>query len=384
MILPGATLGVLGGGQLGRMFTVAALTMGYKVMVLDPDPNSPAGLIATEHLHADYHDPAAFERLATECAAITTEFENVPADVMRQLAQRCIVRPCGDAVAIAQDRAAEKTFLREHGLQTAPFAVVNSAADLEAAIAVTGLPALLKISRFGYDGKGQAKVGSLAEAQQAFADMGNNVCVLEKLLPLKQELSIVLARDAQGNTACYPASENSHSQGILDITIVPARVSDAVADLARDMAVRIANELDYCGVLAVEFFLLQDGSLVVNEMAPRPHNSGHYTLDACHTDQFEQQVRALCGLPLGDTRLLSPVVMVNLLGDVWGDSQPAWEAILRHPQIKLHLYGKLAAKPGRKMGHFNCVAPTQKEALQLALLARREIGISAPPHLLEV
>ncbi len=375
MILPGATLGVLGGGQLGRMFTVAALTMGYRVIVLDPDKHSPAGQIASEHLCADYRDAAALERMSRECAAVTTEFENVHADSLRLLARHTVVRPGGEAVAIVQDRAREKSFLRDNGFATAPFAIVNSADDLGAALAVTGFPALLKISRFGYDGKGQMKVNSLDEARAAFAAMGGEVCVLEGFLPLVSELSVVLARDHQGNTACYPAAENQHRNGILDVSMAPARVPQRIADQARDMAVAIAAKLHYCGVMAVEFFRLENDRIVVNEIAPRPHNSGHYTLDACLTSQFEQQVRALCGLPLGEPRLFSPVVMVNLLGDVWGDSQPDWEAILRHPNVKLHLYGKLAARPGRKMGHFNCVAPTLEAALATALQARADIGV---------
>lgn len=379
MILPGATLGVLGGGQLGRMFTIAALTMGYRVIVLDPDKNSPAGMIASEHICADYRDAAALERMSRECAAVTTEFENVHADSLRILARHTVVRPGGDAVAIVQDRAQEKSFLRDNGFATAPFALVNTAADLEAALKATGFPALLKISRFGYDGKGQMKVNSLDEAKTAYAAMGNEICVVEGFLPLVAELSVVLARDHAGKTACYPAAENQHRNGILDISMVPARVSQKIADQARDMAVGIAGKLNYCGVMAVEFFLLEGDRIVVNEIAPRPHNSGHYTLDACLTDQFEQQVRALCGLPLGEPRLFSPVVMVNLLGDVWGDSQPAWGALLKHPNIKLHLYGKQAARPGRKMGHFNCVAQTLEAGLATALAARAAIGVEGAP-----
>ncbi|MEJ5210432.1 MAG: 5-(carboxyamino)imidazole ribonucleotide synthase [Burkholderiales bacterium] len=379
MILPGATLGVLGGGQLGRMFTMAALTMGYRVLVLDPDPDSPAGQIATEHLRADYRDAAALERMGRECAAVTTEFENVHADSLRLLARHTVVRPSGDAVAIVQDRAREKTFLAEAGFPTAPFGLVPNAQALPEAAARTGFPALLKVSRFGYDGKGQARVESLDEARAAFAAMGNEPCVLEAFLPLAAELSVVLGRDAAGRTACYPVAENRHRNGILDISMAPARVSPAVAEQARAMAVAIAEKLDYCGVLAVEFFLLEGDRLVVNEIAPRPHNSGHYTLDACLTSQFQQQVRVLCGLPLGDTRLFSPVVMVNLLGDVWRDGPPDWSALLAHPDLKLHLYGKRQARPGRKMGHFNVVAPTLEAALATALAARAAIGVEGPP-----
>lgn len=375
MILPGATLGVLGGGQLGRMFTVAALTMGYRVMVLDPDPDSPAGMIASEHIRAGYADAGALERMGRECAAVTTEFENVHADSLRILAKHCVVRPGGDAVAIVQDRAQEKSFLRDNGFATAPFAIVRTEDDLSAALEVAGYPALLKISRFGYDGKGQVRVNCLEEARLAFVKMGREVCVAEKLLPLAAEISVVLGRGYAGDTQCYPPSENAHRNGILDVSIVPARVAPATAELAQAMAVGIANSLNYCGVMAVEFFLLEGETLVVNEIAPRPHNSGHFTLDACHTNQFEQQVRALCGLPLGDTRLFSPVVMVNLLGDVWGNSQPDWGKLLCQPRIKLHLYGKKEARSGRKMGHFNCVAPSLKEAVAMAMAARHAIGV---------
>lgn len=376
MILPPATLGVLGGGQLGRMFTAAALTMGYKVIVLDPDPDSPAGRIASEHLRAAYTDPAALARLGAVCAAVTIEFENIDADSLRALAQKCIVRPGGDAVAVLQDRGREKTFLRDHGFPTAPFAIARRSADLPAALEITGCPALLKISRLGYDGKGQVRVSSLEEARAAFIRLGGVSCVAERLLPLETELAVVLARDSGGTAICYPASENLHRNGILDLSIVPARVPAEIALQAQEIAAAIAGRLDYCGVLAVEFFLLAGNRLVVNEAAPRPHNSGHYTLDACLTDQFEQQVRMLCGLPPGDARLLSPVVMVNLLGDLWGDgagSRPAWEELLKYPQLKLHLYGKSSARPGRKMGHFNCAAPTSGQALALALEARQAL-----------
>lgn len=374
MILPDATLGVLGGGQLGRMFAIAARSMGYRVLVLDPDPASPAGLIADEHLQAPYDDPLALERLAARCAAVTTEFENVPAASMDFLAGRCVVRPSAQAVALTQDRIHEKTFLRAQGFPTAPFAVIREAGDIPAAGDAVGAPALLKISRFGYDGKGQVRVDDRADALAAFAGMGKEPCVLESLVPLKTELSVVVARGAEGEVAAYPVAENRHENGILDISVVPARVPDALARQAADMAVAVAQRLDYAGVMAVEFFVLDDGRLLVNEIAPRPHNSGHYTLDAALTSQFEQQVRALCGLPLGDPRLLTPVAMLNLLGDVWCGRSPRWERVLRHPQAKLHLYGKQEARPGRKMGHVNCLAATAEAALALAETVKRELA----------
>lgn len=366
MILPGATLGMLGGGQLGRMFTVAARTMGYRVMVLDPDPLSPAGQFADVHLCADYQDAQALAQMAQTCAAITTEFENVPADTLRNLAAHCPVKPRAEAVEIAQNRVAEKSWLRQHGFATAPFAVISSADDLVDACTTVGFPAVLKVSRFGYDGKGQARVADLAQAQAAFAGMGGEVCVLEKMLTLECELSVVLGRNESGESALYPVSENIHEAGILDISIVPARVTDALTTQARETALAIAQRLDYCGVMAVEFFVVNGGQLTVNEIAPRPHNSGHYTLDACLSSQFEMQVRTLCNLPLGATEQHTPAVMVNLLGDVWGDSQPNWAALLQYPQVKLHLYGKQSARPGRKMGHYTCVDRSLEAALALA------------------
>jgi 5-(carboxyamino)imidazole ribonucleotide synthase len=373
MILPGATLGMLGGGQLGRMFTIAARTMGYNVVVLDPDPDSPAGKLATDHVCADYRDPTALEYLARTCDAVSTEFENVPAATLEWLAQRCIVRPGARAVSITQDRIHEKTFLRDARFPTAPFALIREAADLEAGIARVGAPAVLKVSRFGYDGKGQARVANLEQARAAWESMKREPCVLERLVPLDVELSVVLARGVDGKLASYPVCENAHANGILDVTVVPARVGAALAAEAEDIAERIAGKLEYAGVMAVEFFV-SGRTLAVNEIAPRPHNSGHYTLDACVTTQFEQQVRALCGLPLGETRLLSPVVMVNLLGDLWTQGTPPWQQLLAHPGAKLHLYGKSEARPGRKMGHYNLLAPSVEEALAAALRIKRELA----------
>lgn len=373
-LLPGATLGVVGGGQLGRMFTLAARVMGYKVVVLDPDPGSPAGQVADIHLKADYRDAVALLRMGTLCDAVTTEFENVPAQSMERLARHCPVAPSAAALAVAQDRLAEKTRAREFGCITAPFANIESEADLDSAWAQVGASALLKTRRLGYDGKGQARVNSRAELADVFARLGRVPCLLEGFLPLEKEISVVLARNARDEIAFFPVAENQHRNGILDISIVPARVPEALADAARDMAAHLARGLDYVGVMAVEFFVLQDGRVVFNEMAPRPHNSGHYTLNACVTDQFQQQVRALCDLPLGDARLLSPVVMVNLLGDVWVP-EPRWDELLKHPGVQLHLYGKAEARPGRKMGHYNCLAPTVDEALALALETRASLGI---------
>ena len=364
-ILPGATLGILGGGQLGRMFTIAARTMGYRVMVLDPDAASPAGQMADTHLQADYADHEALKRLGEACAAVTTEFENVPAASLIELANHCRVSPGAAAVAIVQDRSHEKSWLAQNGFATAPFALVYSEGDLDAGMADVGAPALLKVARFGYDGKGQARVNTREEARAAFREFDGQPCVLEGFVKLECEVSVVLARSDAGECALFPVAENRHENGILDVSIVPARVPQSLAHQACEMARDVANKLGYVGVMAVEFFVA-DGRLMVNEIAPRPHNSGHYTLDACVTDQFEQQVRALCGLPLGATRLLSPVAMVNILGDRWQNGGPHWNTLLAHPNIKLHLYGKQTARPGRKMGHFNVLDADPDAALRLA------------------
>ncbi len=373
-ILPGATLGVLGGGQLGRMFTTAAQTMGYKVVVLDPDPASPAGMLADIHLKADYRDAAALLHMANLCAAVTTEFENFPATSLEMLAKHCVVAPSQAAVAVAHDRLLEKTRAQEFGSATAPFANIEDEGFLVHAWSTMEGPCLLKARRLGYDGKGQARVDSLDDLVTAFEHMGRVPCLLEGRLDLALEVSVVLARNPAGQIAFFPVAENRHRHGILDVSIVPARIPEGLAQEARDMAAHIAAGLDYVGVLAVEFFVLADGRIVFNEMAPRPHNSGHYTLDACACDQFQQQVRALCGLPLADPRQLSPVVMVNILGDIWRP-EPAWDKLLAHPGVHLHLYGKAEARPGRKMGHYNCLAPTIQEAVDLAEATRAELGI---------
>jgi 5-(carboxyamino)imidazole ribonucleotide synthase len=369
-ILPNAMLGILGGGQLGRMFTMSARSMGYRVTVLDPDPESPAGSLADVHLKAAYDDAQALAQLAETCAAVTTEFENVPADSMRYLAGRVRVSPSAECVAIAQDRIREKRYISGAGLQVAPFLVVETEADLQRDLSAH-LPGILKIARLGYDGKGQIRVSTPEETGRAFAQMGGKPCVLERLLDLETEISVIVTRIGPGQAQCFPVAENQHESGILDISIVPARVSEAIAARAREMVLSLAEALDYVGVLAVEFFVLKDGSLLINEMAPRPHNSGHYTLDATLVSQFDQQVRALCGLPPGDTRLLSPVIMVNLLGDIWRDDAPAWDKLLSEPNVHLHLYGKQSARIGRKMGHYNVLDADQAAALSQALRLKR-------------
>lgn len=378
MILPPATLGLLGGGQLGRFFVSAAHEMGYKVWVLDPDPHSPAGRIADRHLVAAYDDFMALDAMAGGCAAVTTEFENVPAGTLDYLAKFIAVHPAASAVAVCQNRIAEKTFLAEHGLPHGPFAAVTSEDDIRNADPAL-FPAVLKVARFGYDGKGQARVADRDEALHAFHQFKNEHCVLEKLLALDFEVSVVLARDEVGHMRCFPTVENRHRHGILDVTIAPARATAAQRDQAQAIAERIAEALGYVGTLGVEFFVCR-GELLVNEMAPRPHNSGHHTLDACVTSQYEQQVRALAGLPLGEPRQHSPAVMVNLLGELWFEAEryrePDWSRLYAVPGLRLHLYGKHHARHGRKMGHFTVTGDDPVQVLNNAMEARAAIGIT--------
>ena len=361
-----AMLGMLGGGQLGRFFVIAAHEMGYRVTVLDPDKESPAGKIADAHICAAFDDKAALKQLAKSCQAISTEFENVPADSLSLLATSTLVRPSAHSIAIAQHRVSEKNFLKNAGLPVAPYAVITVEADLPNDDSNI-YPAILKVARFGYDGKGQARVKNRQEAQAALAKFEHEECVLEKMMKLDYEVSVVLARDAQGNIATFPTSENSHLNGILDFTIVPARGSDATNHQAQKLAISVAEKLNYIGVIGVEFFVC-DGELLVNEMAPRPHNSGHFTIDDCVTNQFEQQVRVMVGLPLGSSRQHSPAVMVNLLG-----TSNATPAIRKMPTGSMHWYDKTENRPRRKMGHINFIGKNKKSLLKKALLERQGI-----------
>ena len=373
-ILPGNTLGMLGGGQLGRMFVTAARTMGYDVIVLDPDPGSPAGGLASEHLAKDYDDTGALDYLAQRCAVVTTEFENIPAVTLAYLAKSVPVHPSATALHIAQHRKQEKVFFREQGLATAEFVAIENDDDLEAARDFV-FPAILKTAMLGYDGKGQVVCESFDDLKPAFERIGRKPCVLEQRIDIACEVSVVLGRSFTGEVTCFPIAENHHANGILDMSIVPAVISQEHAAAAIDAATRIANGLDYRGVLAVEFFISSDDRVLVNEMAPRPHNSGHYTLDACETSQFEQQVRMVCGLPAGSCRLHTPVAMWNLLGDIWPKGGvPAWDKILEFEHAKLHLYGKAEARPGRKMGHVNCLGEALDDALGLLENVRRILG----------
>lgn len=382
-LLPGhATLGVLGGGQLGRMFVHAAQALGYRCVVLDPDESSPAGAVAHDHVRADYLDAQALEDLARRCDAITTEFENVPARALEQLARTRVVAPGAAAVAVCQDRAREKAHFDASGVPCAPYAVLRGTADL-AAVPDTLLPGILKTARLGYDGKGQRRVADRAQLTAAFDELDRVDCVLEQMLPLALELSVLVARGADGQVQTYPVQQNLHRDGILAVTEVPApQVDAAMQAQARQSAAAIAAGLGYVGVLCVEFFVLKDGRLVVNEMAPRPHNSGHYTMDACDVSQFEMQVRAMAGLPLREPRLHSPVVMLNLLGDLWFDADgreraPDWAGVLAIPGAELHLYGKTEARHGRKMGHLNVIGASADEARDNARRACALLGLPA-------
>ena len=387
---PPAWLGVMGGGQLGRMFAHAAQAMGYQVAVLEPADACPAGQVAQRLINVGYSDATGLDALAAQCLAVTTEFENVPAESLSRLAQSVFVAPDAHGVSVAQDRIAEKRFFvdcaEKSGVLPAPHKVIASEADI-AAIADELLPGILKTVRMGYDGKGQVRVKTRDDVRAAFAEMGQVTCLLEKMLPLAYEVSVLTARGHDGESVVYPIAENVHRDGILFTTTVPGpNVSAASAVTAQQAAQALVAELGYVGVLCIEFFVLTDGSLVVNEMAPRPHNSGHYTMDACLTSQFAQQVRAMARLPLGDVRQHSPAVMLNILGDVWfeGDStvegetarEPAWDQILALPGACLHLYGKDDPRRARKMGHLTLVAATLEQAQQQLIAACAILGIA--------
>lgn len=382
-IAPGSWLGLLGGGQLGRMFCMAAQSLGYKVCVLDPGRDSPAGAVADDHIAADYVDEGALAELGRRCRAATTEFENVPAAALTFLARHCSVSPDAASVAIAQDRIAEKRFVAACGLEVAPHAVIEREGDFDHVDAQL-FPAILKSARLGYDGKGQQRADTPAEARDAWSELGRVPCVLEKRLVLRQEVSVIACRTRSGATATFPLAENEHRGGILATSIIPARVDAQVAQRARDAALAIAERMNYVGVLCTEFFVLDGDALLVNEIAPRPHNSGHYTIDATVSSQFEQQVRVMANLPLGETTQTLPAVMLNVLGDLWFQDrggttaarEPDWPAVLAVAGAKLHLYGKSEARKGRKMGHVTCVAPTLTEASARADGVARVLGIT--------
>ena len=386
-ILPPAWLGILGGGQLGRMFIHEAQSLGYKVCVLDPDPLSPGGAVAEKHICADYGDEKALNEMANLCAAVSTEFENVPAKTLDYFQNKDIfVAPMGRCVSIAQDRILEKEFLQQcsvlSGIGPAPHHVIKTQSDL-ATVPTQLFPAILKTARMGYDGKGQVNVRDADELAVAWQGLGGNACVLEKRMPLAFEVSALIVRAHDGQVTAYPIAENIHRNGILHTSTVPSPSLVKHPDVSKKIigaSFEIAEKMAYVGVLCVEYFVLQDGSVVVNEIAPRPHNSGHYTMDACVTSQFEQQVRAMARLPLGDVTLMEPVAMLNILGDVWFDQdqarEPAWHHVLAHPSAKLHLYGKASPKLGRKMGHINCLGKGIQEAKDACAAVAHDLGIA--------
>jgi 5-(carboxyamino)imidazole ribonucleotide synthase len=358
-ILPPATIGILGGGQLGMYFVIAARDLGYHTIVLEPDPYCPASPHADAHIIAAYDDPEALERMAHDCDVITTEFENPPAHALNFLAERTTVRPSPQAIEIAQDRRLEKRFLNGHGFPTAPFAVVSDGVLPDGSNLT--FPAILKTARMGYDGKGQSHVETLHDLQHAWEELGGVPCVLEQLMPLNREISVVLARSIEGETATFAATENVHKNGILHMSTAP--YTGALSEQAERLAIDIASALEYVGVLGVEMFVVNN-SLLVNEIAPRPHNSGHWTLDASTTSQFEQQVRAVCGIDLGSTEMTEPAAaMINLLGDRWNDGDPQWDHMAPHAHSHLHLYGKNTPRPGRKMGHLTVTAHSVETAI---------------------
>jgi 5-(carboxyamino)imidazole ribonucleotide synthase len=372
VILPPAVLGLLGGGQLGRYFTLSARTMGYRVWVLDPDPDSPAGRLADRHLCAAFDDPDALRELAAHAAVVTCEFENIPASSAEWLAAHALLRPDPRALTIAQDRIEEKRFLEQAAVAIAPWLPIDDLDRVRHIPPDWVFPSILKTARLGYDGKGQVRLRTRADVSSGFQALGAVPCVLEQQVELEREISVVLARDPEGRSRAFPVSENIHRGGILHLSRVPARVDGEILAQAEAVAQHVAEHLDYCGVLAVEFFLTPNRELLVNEIAPRPHNSGHYTLDAVSVSQFEQQVRAICGLALAPADLTAPVAMVNLLGEFWPEdgSMPDFSEVLSQSRARLHLYGKPVPRPGRKMGHINVLgAPGEGEASQPARLA---------------
>jgi len=370
-VLPGSIIGVLGSGQLGRMFAIAARRMGYRVHTFSPDSDTPTGQVADYEIKASYGDLDAVREFARGVSVVTFEFENVPAETVQAASEFAPVRPGGDVLHTAQHRLREKTFLATHGFPVAPFKYASSVEELRGALAEVGCPAILKTAGFGYDGKGQSKIASPDEAEKAFAAMGGQEAVLEAFVDFDREVSVVAARGANGEFAHYGVIENEHQRHILDVSVAPARVAKEIATQAIEMTRNVLASLDTIGVMCVEFFLTRDGKLLINELAPRPHNSGHFTFDASVTSQFEQQLRAVCALPLGSTELLRPAAaMANLLGELWQGGEPDWFAACAFPEVKLHLYGKADARPGRKMGHLTALSADASEAVRIVLAAR--------------
>ncbi len=378
-ILPGATLGVFGGGQLGRMFALAAARLGYRVHVYSPSADCPASQVAPRQTIADYADLDAVVRFAQDVDVVTLEFENVPTVATDAAARYAPVRPASQVLHLTQDRLREKRFLESAGIPSTPFAPVTTDAELASAVNKLGAPAVLKTTAWGYDGKGQAKIDTPAAAATAWQSLNRQPAICEQWVDYQQELSVLVARSTTGEIAVYPPIANSHDNHILDVSICPWPALESRADEAREMAETIVTKLDAVGILCVEFFLTTEGRLLVNEIAPRPHNSGHLTIDACKCSQFEQQVRAICGLPLGSTELVIPAAMANLLGHLWQTGEPPWAAALIDPAVRLHLYGKAKAVAGRKMGHLTVLADTPQRAADRALAARNRLTGQSQP-----
>jgi 5-(carboxyamino)imidazole ribonucleotide synthase len=376
-VLPGATVGVLGSGQLGRMFAIAARRMGYRVHTFSPDADTPTGQVADLEVIAPYDDLDEVRRFAAGVSVVTFEFENVPAPTAQAAAEYAPVRPIGEVLHTTQHRIREKTFIANAGLPLTPFRTVLDSDDLARAVTDLGCPSILKTADFGYDGKGQVRVTSPEQAAAAWSSIGNVPAVLEALIAFDCEVSVVAARGFDGVYADWGVIENRHQNSILDISIAPASVTDSVKREAREITRAVLEALDVVGVLCVEFFVEPGGRLLINELAPRPHNSGHLTFDASVTSQFEQQLRAVCGLPLGSTELLRPAAMANLLGDIWQSQEPNWLAALAHRDVKLHLYGKLAPRSGRKMGHLTALATDSATALSLVQSARNSLKVQS-------
>ncbi|MCH2113875.1 MAG: 5-(carboxyamino)imidazole ribonucleotide synthase [Pirellulales bacterium] len=378
LILPGATLGILGSGQLGRMFAIAAAQMGYRIHVYSPDSDSPTSQVATAQTVADYADTAALERFSSAVDVVTLEFENVPAEAIATLRRRVPVRPSGSVQHIAQNRLREKKFLQQAGIACTPFAEVTTVGGLAKAVERIGLPAVLKTAESGYDGKGQVKITTRGEAAAAWVSLGEAPAILEAWIDYQCELSMLVARSPAGQVALHGPIANEHVNHILDVSMYPLPELQPIAAEARQIAETIAEQIDLHGICCIEFFLTTGGQLLVNEIAPRPHNSGHLTIDACGTSQFQQQVRAICNAPLGSGEAVSAAAMVNLLGDLWQQGEPAWHRVLADPRVRLHLYGKAEPRPGRKMGHLTVLGTTATEAAECALEARRLLTSATP------
>jgi 5-(carboxyamino)imidazole ribonucleotide synthase len=374
-VLPGHAIGVLGSGQLGRMFAIAARRMGYRVHTLSPDEDTPTGQVADVEINAAYEDLDAVRDFASAVSVVTFEFENVPAATASAAAEFAPVRPSGRILHITQHRLREKTFLSQAGLPVTQFRHIRSVQELSQAAAELGLPAILKTADFGYDGKGQFQVSSRSDFEPAWQEVGSREAVLEAFVDFEREISVVAARSADGDFVHYGAVENRHRNRILDVSIAPARVAEEIAIEAAEITRTVLEKLEVVGVLCVEFFVCKNGHLLINELAPRPHNSGHFTFDANLTSQFEQQLRAVCGLPLGDVRQFTPAAMANLLGDLWNEREPDWLAAVSLPDVKLHLYGKLTPRPGRKMGHLTALAATPEQALAHVEHARNLVSL---------